>query len=107
MIEGLKVIIAGTELVTLCESRAKYHEDRAAFYASQKEALPDIDENLPTFNNVSKRPQEMMQERIASHKSEAAELRFIGAHIKVDESYLLNREDLGKPGANIVGYIEK
>jgi hypothetical protein len=104
MIEGLKVTIAGTELVTLCESRAKYHDSRAGFYAAQKEALPDIDENVPTFSNVSKRPQDMMQERIASHNAEAAELRFLAAHIKTDESYLLGREDLSKLGIVQRGY---
>ena len=104
MIEGLKVTIAGTELVTLCEARAEYHDSRARFYATQKDALPDIDENTLTFANASKRPQDMMQERIASHNAEAAELRFIGAHIKTNESYLLGRDDLSKLGIVQRGY---
>lgn len=97
MIEGLKVTIEADELKTLCEARAKFHDERARFYEQQKEALPDIDAAVPTFSNVSKRPQDMMEERILSHKAESAELRFIAAHLKCD-SYLLDRNDLHRLG---------
>jgi hypothetical protein len=105
MIEGLKVTIDGSELKTLCDTRAKFHDERARFYEQQKEALPDIDETMTGFSiSNSKRPQEMMQERIASHKAEAAELRFIGAHINMEESFLLGRDDLQKLGIVSRGY---
>lgn len=98
MIEGLKITIAGAELAELCLKRVKFHDDRRAFYEQQKQALPDIDENVPSMSNVSSRPQDMMQERIKTHRTEADEMRFIAAHINIAETYLLGREDLAKLG---------
>lgn len=105
MIEGLKVTITGAELKTLCETRAQHHDDRASFYQQQKKALPDIDQDVvPQFTNASKKPQEMMQDRIDSHRAEAAELRFIAVHLTASESYLLDRPDLVKIGIVQRGY---
>jgi hypothetical protein len=98
MIEGLKVTITGTELVELCLKHAVFHHDRVAFYETQKHALPEIDENVPEFSNVSKAPQQMMADRIKHHQTEAAELRFYAKYIKAGEEYLLDRNDLAKLG---------
>jgi hypothetical protein len=98
MIEGLKVTVPGPELVAMCLRHAEFHESRVAFYLGQKEALPEIDEETPDFSNVSKKPREMMSERIKTHKAEAQELRFYAKYLKAGEDYLLDRSDLSRLG---------
>jgi len=98
MIEGLKVTIPGSELVAMCLRHAEFHEGRVEFYSSQQEALPEIDDDVPEFSNVSKAPQQMMKDRIKVHKTEAQELRFYAKYLKADEEYQLERNDLAKLG---------
>jgi hypothetical protein len=98
MIEGLTVTVPGPELVAMCLKHAEFHEARVAFYASQKEALPDVDEEVPEFSNMSKAPQQMMKERIKTHAHEAQELRFYAKYLKASEEYQLDRSDLMRIG---------
>jgi hypothetical protein len=98
MIEGLKVTVSGAELKSLCEVRAGFHEERVKFYNEQRDALPEMDEDVPEFANVSKAPQQMMSDRIKAHKGEAEEMWFFSKHLVQEEQYLLGREDLARLG---------
>ena len=98
MIEGLTVTIPGTELVAMCLKQAEFHEARVEFYNNQKEALPDLDDDVPEFSNVSKAPQQMMKDRIKVHRTEAEEMRFYAKYLKASEEYQLDRNDLSRLG---------
>ena len=99
MIEGLQVTLTGEELKTLCLERASFHRDRATFYEKQKEALPEIDEGLQEMHlSNSKKPREMMQDRIDSHHNDASEMEFIAAHLVPQGT------DLSRPARSSSGH---
>ena len=104
MIEGMKVSVDGGELIALCEARAKYHEDRAAFYRKQVTGMPA--EDVLQFNKSgSNSPMEAMQERIEKHQDQAAEMVFTAKHLLRGESYRLDRGDLVLLGIVKGGYF--
>jgi N12 class adenine-specific DNA methylase len=93
MIEGLKVFVKADELKQLCIARADHHKGRAEHYRSQ---LPTLDAlNNP---NSSMRPGEAARAKIVEHEANEAELRFVAEHLDKNETYMLNRDDLGRLG---------
>ena len=96
MINGLKVTIAGSELISICKKRAEYHEDRAATYAEQVQRMQaDAIEGAQYTNG---NPIQALKERQAKHEGDHGEMLFIAEHLVASESYLLDREDLVKIG---------
>ena len=99
MIEGLQATISGTELKHLCESRAAYRQSRAELYQSQAEAIKeDASDTLHEPGSNSSSPRKGLIQKATEHSDEAAELRFIAAHLKANEDYQLGKSDLHRLG---------
>jgi len=97
MIEGMKVTVDGGELITLCEARATFHDERAAFYKKKVADMPP--EDVAQFHksgNAS--PVDTMQERIEKNVDNAMELRFVAKHLIRTETYRLDRGDMARLG---------
>lgn len=96
MIEGLKVTVAGTELRDLCLQRSAHHKQRAAVYAEQ---VASMDKNkIAGMNYSGGDPRSNLQDKMAQHESEGAEMKFIAEHLVLSESYLLDADALQKLG---------
>ena len=96
MIEGLKVTIKGDELQRLCDKQAAHHTERAKAYRDQLESMRAA--NIEPANISGGDPLKALLSKEQEHEVEAAELDFYAAHIKRDEEYLLDRQDLVKLG---------
>ena len=92
MIEGLKVTIATDELVELCLKQADHHRERAQAYGEQFRNLKDVSAEYSRLSHGDARTQ--MHEKQQEHDGKERELRFIAAHVKADEEYLLGEGDL-------------
>ena len=96
MIEGLQVKVVGQELRELCETRSKYHSERALVYEQQAKAMEEA--KIEGANVSGGDPVQNLKSKMESHLAEADEMKFIAAHIDINECYLLGREDLYKLG---------
>ena len=97
MIEGLKVTVNAEELRGLCVARAKHHRERARAYGEQVASF-DAAQLETRSQYTGKNPREALRDKQREHLDDASELDFIGAHLKADEEYRLEREDLRKLG---------
>lgn len=92
MIEGLKVIVVGTELVDLCKAQAARLRDKAVLARKNEAVLKEAPVEFSS-SNVNQ-----FKDRAAECDSEADELDFTAKHIALGESYLLDSSDLRKLG---------
>ena len=97
MIEGLKVIVDGPELVDLCMGRSVWHLDRSRLYRQQAVAMEA--NRLEGMQNTSAgNPVDQLKEKARGHEADYEELQFIAKHVDLKENYLLGRDDLVKLG---------
>lgn len=97
MIEGLKVIVDGSELVDLCMNRSAWHLERSNLYRNQ--ALSMEQNRLEGMQNTSAGdPATQLKEKARGHEADYEELVFIAKHVVLQEQYLLCRDDLTKLG---------
>lgn len=96
MIEGLKVMVNGTSLRSLCEEQAAFHDGRARFYEQKAVALQGVPSQNPGYTGMD--PQSQMKVKQAEHENARRELEFIGRHLLPQEMYLLGEADLRKIG---------
>ncbi len=97
MIEGIVVTLTGNELKKLCNEHAAHHRKRAKVYAGQ---IKNMEENQieAAHNMTAGDPLANLKSRLDSHSDDAAEMKFIAAHLDLKEKYRLQREDLGRLG---------
>lgn len=98
MIEGMKVLVAGKELILLCKTRAIHHLERAEKAQLKIVSMKQLMVEGGMTNTSSGDPVKTLEDRRDSHESEAAELTFTADHLVADETYLLGRDDLMKLG---------
>lgn len=96
MIEGIKVTIDGNELKELCESRAAHHRERAATYEQQASNMKEA--QIEGMNYTNGNPINTLEDKQHRHANEADELKFIADHVALEETYLLDTNDLNKLG---------
>lgn len=96
MIEGLKVSVGGAELAKIANDRADYHAERAATYHVQIESMTAAKVEGMQYSGGD--PVKALSDRRQQHEGDAAELRFIAAHIDHAETYLLDRPALHRLG---------
>ena len=96
MIEGLKVTVLGTELKQLCLQRAAHHSQRAASYENQIKSLEEAKVGNMKYSGGD--PVKTLKDKQFEHLAGVAELSFIADHLRLEEWYLLDRQDLAKLG---------
>ena len=96
MIEGIKVTITGTELRDLCLARAEHHVNRQNAYTQQLESMKFNQIEGMSYTNGD--PIKSLEDKRLEHANAGAEMLFISKHLKPDEEYLLDRNDLFRLG---------
>lgn len=96
MIEGLKVTVGAEELAALARKQANYHRTRYQFYATKAEAMKGVPGNGPGYSGSD--PHEQMVVKMKEHENAAMELDFTADHLKPNEEYLLEQQDLARLG---------
>lgn len=96
MIEGLKLIVPGSDLIELCKSEAA---KKLASADNIQKILDTVGTEVAAGNvNSNTTVNDNGKERMKSMRGEAAELLFHSKYIVADEKYLLERQDLHRLG---------
>lgn len=103
VIEGLKVTVGGKEVAELATKQAKFHTERAAFYAKQVELYAGIQGGGGSLTTSHQDPKEAAQHKRQEHQGKADHLIFIAGHVKADAEYLLDSSALSTIGV-LKGY---
>jgi hypothetical protein len=113
MIEGILFEVASNEMAQLFGAKAEYHRQRGAQQAEELPKLRQIIDGLKvpafvttagtpgvTWGNSGYRtdPVEELEQRIASHKTQAAKLDFYAKHVIEGERYRVSASDLALLG---------
>jgi len=95
VVKGMPVDVPAAELTELASARAKYHEAKAAFYASQaveleKGEMDDPQDGMPKSMNAL----QDLRRRGAEHTNKARYLDFVADHVTLGATYRLDKDAL-------------
>jgi hypothetical protein len=91
MIEGLKIDVTSEELRTHLDERAKYHRQKADWYASQIEALQSGGLDRSRGSND---PLDSLGNSMKAHRDKTSYFAFLAQHLITGETYRLSQDDL-------------
>jgi hypothetical protein len=90
--------VTGTELRTLCQTRATHHRKRADEYSQQAAMFPDDAQNPMGGNSNTSSPRKALADKAVEHSDAANKIEFIGSHVVDAETYRLSSNDLATLG---------
>ena len=96
MIDGLKVMVPGEELIQICLNRVTELHAAADKNEQLAKAFDREMEAVGKTSNIG--PRDGLEEKAKRQRSEAQELAFLAAHLNRAETYQLDRSDLVRIG---------
>lgn len=91
MIEGIKLDFDAAELKSHMETRAKFHEEKAEWYAKQ---IASLKEGRAESRNVTNDPISSLENSASSHRAKSQLFRILAAHVIDGEKYRLSDAEL-------------